>query len=200
MARSATPKRDQRVDAYIAGVAPFAKAIVMHVREVVHEACPDIVETLKWGHPSFDHHGMVCGVAAFKAHCVVSFWKAALLGDAGLIRREVRSVDDLPSRRELVRLVKEAAKLNEDGVKVEGEPRKKPSDDRTLKVPDVLTSALRKNKKAQATFEAFSYTNKKDYVEWITEAKSDDTRQKRLDQAIEWMAEGKPRNWKYMKK
>jgi uncharacterized protein YdeI (YjbR/CyaY-like superfamily) len=200
MARSATAKRDQRVDAYLAGIAPFAKAIVMHVREVAHEACPEIVETLKWGHPSFDHHGMVCGVAAFKAHCVVSFWKAALLGDAGLIRLEVKSVDDLPSRRELVSLVRQAAKLNEDGVKGTEKPRKKPSDERTLKVPDVLTSALRKNKQAQATFDAFSYTNKKDYVEWITDAKSDDTRQKRLDQAVEWMAEGKPRNWKYMKK
>jgi uncharacterized protein YdeI (YjbR/CyaY-like superfamily) len=200
MARSATATRDPRVDAYIAGAAPFAKPILTHVRDVVHEGCPGIVETIKWGHPAFDHHGLVCGMSAFKEHCVVSVLKAALLGDAGLLRREVKSIDDLPTRRDLARLVKQAAKLNEDGVTLPAEPRKKPSEDRTLKVPDVLTSALRKNKKAQATFDAFSYTNKKDYVEWITEAKSDDTRQKRLDQAIEWMAEGKPRNWKYMKK
>jgi uncharacterized protein YdeI (YjbR/CyaY-like superfamily) len=167
----------------------------------VHEACPEIVETVKWGHPSFDHHGLVCGISAFTAHCAFSFLKAQLLDGTGdLLRREVKSVDDFPSRRELVRLVKQAAKLNEDGVTVPEEPRKRPSEARTLEVPDVLTDALRKNKKAQATFDAFSYTNKKDYVEWITEAKSDDTRQKRLDQAIEWMAEGKPRNWKYMKK
>jgi uncharacterized protein YdeI (YjbR/CyaY-like superfamily) len=200
MARSATAKRDPGIDAYIAKAAPFAKPIISEVRDVVHEACPEIVETLKWGHPSFDHHGIVCGVAAFKAHCVVSFWKAALLGDAGLLRREVKAVADLPGRRDFVRLVKQAAKLNEDGVKLPEERRKSPSDTRTLDVPDVLTNALRKNKKAQATFEAFSYTNKKDYVEWITEAKSDETRQTRLEQAIEWMAEGKPRNWKYMKK
>jgi uncharacterized protein YdeI (YjbR/CyaY-like superfamily) len=200
MARSATGTRDPRVDAYIAGAAPFAKPILTHVRDVAHEACPGIVETIKWGHPSFEHHGMVCGMTAFKAHCVVSFLKAALLGDATLFRREVTTVADLPSRRDLVRLVKEAAKLNEDGITVPEEPRKKPSEERALTVPDVLTSALRKNRKAQATFDAFSYSNKKDYVEWISEAKSDDTRQKRLDQAIEWMAEGKPRNWKYMKK
>jgi uncharacterized protein YdeI (YjbR/CyaY-like superfamily) len=200
VARSASASRDPRIDAYIAGAPPFAKPIITQVRDVVHEACPEIVETLKWGHPSFDHHGIVCGVATFKAHCVLSFWKAALLDDASLIRREVKSIDDLPSRRDLARLVKEAARLNADGVTAPEEPRKRPSETRTLKVPDGLATALRKNKKAQATFDAFSYTNKKDYVEWITEAKSDDTRQKRLEQAIEWMAEGKPRNWKYMKK
>ncbi|HEY7188422.1 MAG TPA: YdeI/OmpD-associated family protein [Vicinamibacterales bacterium] len=200
MARSATAKRDPRIDAYITKAAPFAKPIITHVREVVHEACPEIVETLKWGHPSFDHHGIVCGVAAFKAHCVLSFWKAALLGDAALLQRQVASVADLPGRRDFVRLVKQAAKLNEDGVTVPEEPRKRPSETRPLDVPDVLTNALRKNKKAQTTFDAFSHTNKKDYVDWITDAKSDDTRQKRLEQAIEWMAEGKPRNWKYQKK
>src|SRR5215510_6512643 len=200
MARSVAAKRDSRIDAYITKAAPFAKPIITHVRDVVHEACPEIVETLKWGHPSFDHHGIVCGVAAFKAHCVLSFWKAALLGDAALLQRQVTSVADLPGRRDFLRLVKQAAKLNEDGVTVPEEPRKRPSETRALDVPDVLTNALRKNKKAQATFDAFSHTNKKDYVEWITEAKSDDTRQKRLDQAIEWMAEGKTRNWKYQKK
>ena len=184
MARSATAKRDPRVDAYIAGAAPFAKPIITQVREVAHEACPGIVETIKWGHPSFDHHGMVCGVAAFKAHCVLSFWKAALLGDATLIRREVKSVDDLPGRRDLARLVKQAATLNKGGVTVPEEARKHPPETRTLEVPGVLTNALRKNKKAQAAFDAFSYSNKKDYVEWITEA----------------MAEGKSRNWKYQKK
>jgi len=200
MPRSATAKRDPRIDAYIAKAAPFAKPIIAQVRDVVHEACPEIAETLKWGHPSFDHHGIVCGVAAFKAHCVLSFWKAALLGDAELLQRQVKSVDELPGRRDFVRLVKQAAKLNEDGVKMPEEPRKRPSDARTLEVPDVLTNALRRNKKAQATFEAFSYSNKKEYVDWITEAKSDDTRQTRLAQAIEWMSEGKTRNWKYTKK
>jgi uncharacterized protein YdeI (YjbR/CyaY-like superfamily) len=199
MARSATATRDPRIDAYIVKAAPFAKPIITHVRDVVHEACPEIVETLKWGHPSFDHHGIVCGVAAFKAHCVLSFWKAALLGDAKLLQRQVKSVDDLPGRRDFVRLVTQAAKLNEDGVTLREEPRKRPSDTRTLDVPDVLTNALRKNKKAQAAFDAFSFTNKKEYVEWIAEAKSDDTRQARLAQAIEWMADGKSRNWKYQK-
>jgi len=200
MARSATAARDPRVDAYIAKAAPFARPILTHVRTVMHEACPKIIEMIRWGHPSFDHQGMVCGMTAFKEHCVVSFWKAALLGDESLLRREVRTVADLPARRDFVRLVKQAAKLNEDGVTVPAEPRKRPSDTRTLDVPDVLRNALRKNKEAQATFDAFSYSHKKEYVEWITEAKSDDTRQKRLEQAVEWMAEGKARNWKYLKK
>jgi uncharacterized protein YdeI (YjbR/CyaY-like superfamily) len=200
MARSASARRDPRIDAYIAKAAPFAKPILTHVREVVHEACPKIVEMIRWGHPSFDHQGMVCGMTAFKEHCVVSFWKAALLGDESLLRREVRTVADLPARRDLAGLVKQAARLNEDGVTLPVEPRKRPSETRALDVPDVLTNALRTNKKAQATFDAFSSSNKKDYVEWIAEAKSDDTRRKRLEQAIEWMAEGKPRNWKYRKK
>jgi len=203
MTKAAKPlgQRDPRVDEYIDKAAPFAKPIVAHLREVVHAACPEIVETIKWGHPSFTHHGIVCGIAAFKEHCALSFWKAELLDGAGdLIRRELRSVDDFPSRRDLLRLLKQAATLNEQGVKVPEEPRKRASEPQALTVPDVLMKALRKSKKAAATFEAFSHSNKKEYVEWIEEAKSDETRQRRLETAIAWMAEGKPRNWKYMKK
>jgi uncharacterized protein YdeI (YjbR/CyaY-like superfamily) len=201
MARPQMAKRDARIDTYIAQAAPFAKPILAQIRDVVHEAVPEVIETMKWSHPSFDHHGIVCGMAAFKAHCVLNFWKAPLLDGKGeLFRREIKTVDDLPGRREFVRLVRQAAKLNEDGVKVPEEPRKAPQEKRALNVPDDLIAALRKNKKALAAWEAFSYSNQKEYVEWITEAKAEETRQRRLETAVEWIAEDKPRNWKYMKK
>lgn len=191
--------RDPRVDAYIAKAAPFAKPILDDFREAVHEGCPDVVETLKWGHPAFEHHGIMCGISAFKEHCAYGFWKAALL-EGVEIRREVKSAGELPKRRDLIRLVKQAAKLNEDGVKVPAtQPRKRASGPRELKVPDILTRALRQ-KKAAAAFEDLSYSHKKEYVEWIEEAKTEETRQRRLETAVAWIAEGKPRNWKYMKK
>ena len=194
-------QRDSRVDAYIAKAAPFAQPILTHFRDIVHEACPEIVENVRWGNPNFDHHGVVCGMSAFKAHCTYGFWKASLLDGADPpMRRRVESVDDFPSRRELIRLIKLAAKLNEDGVKAPEQPRARPTEARELEVPDFFKRALRKNKKALASFEGFSYSHKKEYVEWIAEAKTDDTRQRRIEAAIEWMAEGKPRNWKYMRK
>jgi uncharacterized protein YdeI (YjbR/CyaY-like superfamily) len=200
MAKSSTAgARDQRVDAYIANAAPFAKPILTHFRDVVHDACPEVVETLKWGHPSFEYHGIMCGISAFKEHCAFGFWKAALL-DGIEIRQQVRSIDDLPKRRDLVRLVRQAARLNEHGIKVPEEPRKRAAEKPELTIPAVLAAALRLDKKAAAAFDAFSYSHKKEYVEWIDEAKTDDTRERRVETALEWMAEGKPRNWKYMKK
>ncbi len=201
--------RDPRVDAYIEKAPSFARPILEHFREAVHEACPQIEESIKWGHPSFAHHGIVCGISAFKEHCAFGFWKAALL-DGVEIRQQAKSVDDLPKRRDLVRIVKQAAKLNEDGIKVpdkerrEGAPgtqaRQRAAAPRDLKVPDVLTRALRQNKPAAAAFEDLSYSHKKEYVEWIEEAKTEETRQRRVETTMAWVAEGKPRNWKYMKK
>ena len=196
---------DPRVDAYIAKAADFAKPILIHLRETVHKAYPDIEETLKWGMPSFMHKGIVCGMAAFKAHCTFGFWKHSLLVDKsnpdankdeeamGNFGR-ITSLKDLPSKKELMALVKRAVKLNEDGVKppVREKWKKAP-----LVVPKELTAALKKNKKAQATFDAFSYSHKKEYAEWIAEAKTEATRDKRLATAIEWLSEGKSRNWKY---
>lgn len=195
--------RDARVDAYIANAAEFAQPILTHVREVVHAACPDVEETLKWRFPHFMYHGMLCGVAAFKEHCALGFWKGTLIIDPkdgrsmeamGQFGR-ITSVKDLPSKKVLAGYIKQAMQLNERGVKAvkRKHPPKPPA-----KVPDVLVKALARNKKAKATFDGFPPSHRREYIDWIAEAKTDETRTRRLTTAIEWLAEGKQRNWKYM--
>lgn len=195
--------RDKRVDAYIARSADFARPILEHVRDIVHEGCPEVEETIKWGFPNFQYKGMLCNMAAFKEHCTFGFWKASLVLDAADRRSDeamgqlgrIARISDLPARKKLVAYVKKAKELNDAGVKVAKRAAKsKPA----LEPPADLLAALKKNKKALATFEKFSPSHKREYIEWIVEAKTDETRQRRLAQAVEWMAEGKPRNWKYM--
>jgi hypothetical protein len=197
---------DPRVDAYIANAPAYAQPILNHLRKLVHEAVPDVTETVKWRYPTFEHHGIMCGLAAFKSYATFGFWKAKLLvergfpeaGDHGLGRGgKVTSMDDLPSDARLIRLIKEAAKLNEQGIRIE-RPKARPRP--VLKAPPYFMAAVKKNKKALAHFQAFSPTKKRDYVEWITDAKTGDTRTKRLTQAVAWIAEGKSRNWKYEKR
>ena len=202
-------KRDPRVDEYIARSAGFAKPILVHLRELVHAAVPDVEETMKWSFPHFDYNGIMCSMAAFKQHCTFGFWKASLMSDTKKILGQlgetamgnfgrITSLEDLPSDKILTSYIKEAARLNKDGVKLPTKP--KTTGKKELRVPGYFMAALKKNKKALSTFEEFSYSNKKEYVEWITEAKSEETREKRLETAIEWMSEGKIRNWKYIKK
>jgi hypothetical protein len=187
--------RDPRVDAYIAKSPEFAKPILNHIREAIHTAVPDVQETMKWSVPFFDYKGPLANMAAFKAHCAFGFWKGSLIGADRI--GDLKSIDDLPPKKELVAFAKKAAKLNEDGVKVV-RPKKAPQPE--AKTPPDLAAALKKNKKAGTAYDNFSPSHRREYVQWITEAKSDETRKRRLDQAVEWMAEGKPRNWKYMKK
>jgi uncharacterized protein YdeI (YjbR/CyaY-like superfamily) len=190
-------RKDPRVDAYIENAADFAKPILVHIRKVVHTALPDVEEDIKWRTPTFMHRGILCGMAAFKSYCAMGFWKESLVFDSHKDEiSRIESVRDLPADKALIALVKKAAKLNDDGVKVERMAAKGPR--KPLKVPPYLTAALRKNKQAQGAFSEFSYSNKKEYVEWLTEAKTDATRRKRLATAIGWIAEGKARNWKYM--
>jgi hypothetical protein len=194
-------KRDKRVDAYLAKSADFAKPILGYLRETVHEACPDCEETLKWSAPTFTYHGMLCGFAAFKQHIQFGFWKHELLLPGkpreGMGFGRITSMNDVPSKKQLVTLIKKAMKLNEDGVKV---PRMKAAPQRgVIRMPGDLKSALAKNKKASATYDSFSPSHKREYLQWITEAKSPETRTRRLETAVEWMSAGKPRNWKYMK-
>lgn len=193
--------RDPRVDAYIAKAADFAKPILAHIRETVHAACPDVVETTKWSMPFFDYHGPLVNMAAFKEHAALRFWKGALVlgqsaGDddpaMGHFGR-LTSVKDLPPKKELVALIRKAARLNEEGVKVE----KKKAPRAELPVPPELSAALAKNKKARANYEAFPSSHKREYNEWIGEAKREETKAARVKQAVEWIAEGKARNWKY---
>jgi hypothetical protein len=202
-------KKDPRVDDYIARSADFAKPILRHLRRVVHAACPQVEETLKWSSPSFVHKGIVCGMAAFKEHCTFGFWKEALLHDrlAGLPRGDgkamgqfgrITSVSQLPGDRALMRLVRAAVELNERGIK--SPTRGKPRGDRELPVPGYFMAALRNNRKALATFKGFNYSNKKDYVDWVTDAKGEETRRRRLETSVAWMADGKVHNWKYIRK
>jgi uncharacterized protein YdeI (YjbR/CyaY-like superfamily) len=198
--------RDERIDAYMARSEAFARPILEHLRKIVHEACPEVEETMKWSFPHFQYKGMLCSMASFKEHCAFGFWKGALIVKPGDSEGEramgqfgrITKISDLPPKKVLIGYIKQAVKLNDDGVKAPS--RMKPTDKkpRELIVPDDLTKALRSNSLARATFEEFSPSHKREYVEWITEAKTEATRNRRLEQAVEWMAEGKPRNWKYM--
>jgi hypothetical protein len=196
------PKRDPRIDAYIAKAADFAKPILTHLRKLVHAADPDVAETMKWGMPFFEHKGLLCNMAAFKAHCSFGFWKGELIlgrsqgGDGMGHFGRITSLADLPSDKVLASYIKKAIALNEAGVKKAVPPRSKVK--KELVVPDYFTGALRKNKKALATFEGFSYSHKKEYVEWITEAKREETRANRIATALAWLSQGKARNWKYV--
>jgi len=199
----AMPK-DARVDAYIAKAAPFAQPLLQHFRDAVHAGCPDVVETIKWSVPSFEYKGPFCGMAAFKKHVMFGFWKHSLLQD--LIPKgehrafgqygRITSMDNVPSRAHIVRIVKAAKKLNDDDVKVVRVAKAKKA---PLKVPSDFRAALAKVPKAATAFEAFSPSNKREYVEWIVDAKAQDTRDRRLAQAVEWIAQGKSRNWKYQR-
>ena len=192
--------RDRRVDAYIAKSADFAKPILLHLRKLVHTACPDVVETIKWGTPHFDYKGMMCGMASFKSHCTFGFWKGSLVLDGNAERTamghfgRITSLDDLPADKTLIAYVKKAAALNDAAVKVARGPRaaKKP-----VRTPADLSARLAKHPAARKAFEALSPSHKREYIEWITEAKTDATRQTRLATTVAWLAEGKSRNWRY---
>ena len=175
----------------------FAKPILKEIRARVHEACPACQETMKWSTPGFDYKGMMCGMAAFKAHCMFGFWKAPLVigGSNPHGRfRHLTSVADLPSKKAMAALIRKAMALNNGGVVVERAPRTKKA---PARLPADLSGALQKNEKARTAFDAFSPSHKREYIEWITEAKRDETRVKRLQPAVRWIAEGKSRNWKY---
>lgn len=194
--------RDRRVDTYIAKSAEFARPILAHLRDVVHAACPDVEETIRWGMPHFLHHGILCRMAAFKQHCAFGFWRRAqlvrdsaraaqALGHFGRITRP----GDLPSRRTLVALVRRAARLNEAGVKSPSATKRtrRPAP----RVPADLHAALVGNARARSTFAALPPSGRREYVEWLLEAKRAETRTRRLRQAVAWLAAGKPRNWRY---
>lgn len=198
------PTTDPRVDAYIERSAEFARPILTHLRKLVHKACPDIVETIKWSMPHFDHKGPVCNMAAFKQHCAFGFWKQTLLDHKFPIEEnamssfgKITSLKDLPSDKELIALIAQAIELNEKNIKI---PKKQTAAKTELAIPDELAKALAKNKTAKTNFENFSYSKRKDYIEWINGAKTDATRDKRIATTVEWISEGKGRNWKYEKK
>jgi uncharacterized protein YdeI (YjbR/CyaY-like superfamily) len=207
--------RNPRIDEYIAKAQPFAQPVLKHLREVVHKVSPDIEETIKWGMPTFEYKGIVCAMAGFKKHCAFIFFKSSLLNDPGNYLRErankggeamgnlgkITSLKDIPPDKILIDFIKQAMKFNDDGIKLPS--GKKPAGKEVkmeIEVPDNFIKALNKNKDARKYFETASPSFKKEYMQWITEAKTEETRTKRINQAIEWIAEGKGRNWKYERK
>lgn len=197
------PSKDPRVDGYIKKAPAFAQPILTHLRALVHEACPEVEETLKWSMPTFMYHGILCGMASFKAHATFGFWKASLILDKNGQKAEeahgqfgrLTSVKDLPANGVMKGYIKQAMKLNAAGTAV-AKPRKPPKP--PAKEPSYLVAALKKNAKAKATWAGFAPSHKREYIDWLTEAKTEPTREKRLAQTIEWVSEGKQRNWKYM--
>jgi hypothetical protein len=191
---------DKRIDAYIEKSAEFSRPILEHLRKLIHKTCPEVEETLKWSTPSFEYKGMFCGFAAFKAHVKFMFWKQAILIEDEKNKAMIEALDrinslkDLPKDEDIVALIHHAMELNEKNIK----PQKMaPTAKKEITVPEDLAKALSKNKKAQTAFDKFSYSHRKEYIEWINEAKTDPTRLKRIATTVEWVSEGKGRNWKY---
>ena len=200
--------KDKRIDEYILKAQPFAQPILSHLRNLVHDACTDVVETIKWGMPFMEYKGPLCNMAAFKAHCSFGFWKAALMCNSGELAKNqnsamghfgrITSLKDLRADKEIIALIKEAVQLNEKGKKVAS----KEKNTKTVEIatPDYFIKALKRNKKAFEIFEAFAPSHRKEYNSWLLDAKTETTRNKRMAQAIDWIENGKGRNWKYENK
>ncbi len=195
-------KHDSRVTAYIKNAAPFARPILSHIRDVVHTACPEAEETVKWGMPMFTYHGILCFMAGFKQHVGLGFWKGARVVETGDDKTasamgqfgRLTEVGQLPSPRALTRYVHQAMRINESGAQpVKKAARPKPAP----RTPADLRAALSRNAKARSTWEASSASHRREYVEWITEAKRPETRLRRVSTTVSWLVEGKRRNWKY---
>ncbi len=192
--------RDPRIDAYIEKAPEYARPVLVELRARVHAACPEVKETLKWRTPSFEHHGLLGGMAAFKAYCTFGFWKETLLKKEPGLAAAIDAVGrmttraDLPTKRAFAQVLAKAMALNEAGVAV---PRRRSGTKPPLaRNPDFLR-ALAANPKALRCFEAFPPGAQREYHEWIVDARKDDTRARRIEQAVVWIAEGKRRNWKY---
>jgi uncharacterized protein YdeI (YjbR/CyaY-like superfamily) len=202
-------KFNPQFDEYFAKSADFAKPILEYLRQLIHDTCPEVEEVIKWGYPHFDYKDdIICILAAYKNHCSFSLYKAELMNDPKLIESvkagkkmgytdKVKSLSDLPSKEILVAYIKEAMLLNENGIKKIKPISEKP---KVLETPDYFNEKLATNPLAKEIFESKSPSFRKDYIVWITDAKTEATRQSRMQEALQWIAEGKGRFWKYEKK
>jgi uncharacterized protein YdeI (YjbR/CyaY-like superfamily) len=197
------PATNPKVDAYIAAQADFARPILTRLRQMVHESCPDARETIKWGVPHFEHKGLLCGMAAFKAHATFGFWKHALVvGDNPRAREamgsfgRITSVEQLPAKKKFAAWMKKAIKLNEEGVK---SPREKAVPKPPIPVPASFRAALATNARASAAFEALPPGCRREYLEWIVEARREETRARRIAATVAQLAEGKRLHEKYQR-
>jgi uncharacterized protein YdeI (YjbR/CyaY-like superfamily) len=197
--------KDKRIDVYIDNSPDFARPVLIHLRHLVHTACPNVEETTRWGFPHFDHKGMMCSMASFKNHCAFGFWKASLMKDAEVLiynnqkamghAGKIQRLPDLLSDHIIILQIKEAMELNEDGIKL---PERKNEDKRPLIItPDSLKKEFVRNRKASNTYKNLNFAHKTEYIEWIEDAKNEVIKQKRILTTIEWLMEGKTRNWKY---
>jgi uncharacterized protein YdeI (YjbR/CyaY-like superfamily) len=197
------------VDKYIASAPVFAQPVLAHLRELIHKTLPEVEEAIKWGHPFFMYRGLMLGnMAAFRQHCSLGLWGSdvaeKLRGDGVYDRAamgalgKLTSVKDLPSDRELANYFRTAAAAIDTGARTRNYSRPKPDAPKPPpEVPPALTAALKKNKVAAKQFSGMPAGARREYCEWIAEAKRDETRDKRVVTAVEWIAEGKRRNWKY---
>ncbi|MBC8053977.1 MAG: YdeI/OmpD-associated family protein [Sphingobacteriaceae bacterium] len=201
-------KYDPRIDAYIEKSADFAKPILTHLRQLVHQASPNILETIKWGFPHFDYKGTICSMASFKEHCAFGFWKSTLLSDPDKILQKdsgeamgqlgrIKHIADLPEDEVLASYILEAAYLNDAGIKVK---KARATEKAPIEIPNYFINALKEFPQAQSQFENFSNSHRKEYIQWFEDAKTEETKNKRIATAIEWLTEGKGRNWKYQSK
>jgi uncharacterized protein YdeI (YjbR/CyaY-like superfamily) len=204
------PSTDKRIDDYINKSAPFAIPVLTKIRALVHKGCPEVNETLKWSMPHFEYKdSILCSMASFKQHCAFGFWLSSQMNDPhgflSITERtamgnlgQLKSPSDLPPDKIMIAYIKEAMRLIDSGAKLS--KKVSASTDKTLEIPAYFELALSKNKKAKQHFDAFPYSHRKEYIQWITEAKTEATREKRMETALEWIAEGKGRNWKYERK
>lgn len=206
-----TPNFDPRVDAYIARSNPFAQPILNHIRELVHKACPRVEETIKWSRPFFEYKGAILGnMSAFKEHCSFGFWGqeiGAVLNEAKVLEPgamgslgRITSLEDLPPKKQLLDLLRQAVAFIDSGnytSPIAARQRVVKAPAPAPEAPPEFEKALKANKKAAAAYAALSPSCQKEYVEWIADAKRTETRDKRIATAVEWISEGKQRNWKY---
>jgi uncharacterized protein YdeI (YjbR/CyaY-like superfamily) len=200
-------RKDAGIDSYIANSPAFARPILKHLRKVVHAGCPDVQEKIKWSMPHFDYKGMFIGMAAFKQHCSFGFWREAALAlggngeDADGMGQfgRITALSDLPDEMTLISYVRKAVEIKDAGVKLPEEPKRK-APAKPVEVPDYLLNRLKRNAKARKTWDGFSPSHRKEYVEWLNGAKREETREKRLETTLEQLAAGRPLNWRYQGK
>jgi uncharacterized protein YdeI (YjbR/CyaY-like superfamily) len=206
-----TTTLNPKVDAYVARAQPFAQPILEHLRQLVHKACPEVEETIKWSRPFFEYRGAIlCNMSAFKEHCSFGFWgeeMSAVLLEAKVLRGDgmgslgrITSLANLPSDKQLLGWLRQAAGFVDSGQytsPIAARRKVAKAAKPLLEIPAEFATAIKRNKKAAAVFAAFSPSCKREYIEWIADAKRAETRDKRIATALEWIAEGKQRNWKY---
>jgi uncharacterized protein YdeI (YjbR/CyaY-like superfamily) len=202
---------NSKVDAYVARAQPFAQPIMERLRQLIHKACPEVEETIKWSRPFFEYRGAIlCNMSGFKEHCSFGFWgeeMSVVLRGAKVLREDgmgslgrITGLKDLPSDKQMLGWIRQAAGFVDSGqhtspIAARRKVVKPPKP--VLETPAELATALKRNRKAAAVFAALSPSCKREYIDWIAEAKRAETRDKRIATAVEWITEGKQRNWKY---